>query len=509
MWPYLSRYLWMMGHLGSTLSPAEPPIYKLRQASRPSVLLTVKLETESKEMISFTFHLTWKRSKTGEKEHKREKREEERTEACSEELDDLGCFGQDMNERGTPPLRLKEWLILQIESGKYPGLQWENEEKTMFRIPWKHAAKHNYREEEDAALFRAWAMHKGKYREGAMKEDPSVWKTRLRCALNKSPDFQEVTEYCEDFSEPYKRYCIMSEPHEASKEANKNPRKEEPPRIPMVKTENKALEGLLKPHGFTECLKLKSPNSPMDGGGLPSPINLSGQNHDQKVADLSKEAISVPPTSTSSDYWLHVRLYYQGKLVTEVTTQTAEGCRIIPLPSPDHEHVLASPCPLQDIPLPPPQKLHGVLSLEMQLLVKKLLLHLDKGVVLWVAPEGVYIKRQCQVRVYWSGPLAPNIDQPNKLEREKTCKVLDTERFMYDLKMYVMNKGPEPQYQIQLCFGEEYPGSTLNPKKLITAYVEPVFARELLINAKTKLRKSPPNPHPDPARKIYGLNDPS
>ncbi|XP_077109183.1 interferon regulatory factor 4-like isoform X4 [Ranitomeya variabilis] len=371
------------------------------------------------------------------------------------ELDDFDYFGQEMSEKGTP-LRLKEWLILQIDSGKYPGLRWENEEKTVFKIPWKHAAKHNYKEEEDAALFRAWAIHKGKFREGA-KEDPSVWKTRLRCALNKSPDFKEVMDSGQDFGEPYKLYTILSDPpqknYEGSKEAIKK-LKEEPPRMPIIKMENQMMQG---PDGSSKVLPLETFNTPME-----------------------------------EDYWLHVRLYYRGKLVTEVTTQTVEGCRIIPLASPEHEHNMGSPHHLEDILLPPPQILPDILSPEMQKVAKKLLLHLDKGVFLWVAPDGVYIKRQCQVRVYWSGPLAPNTDQPNKLEREKTCKVLDIEHFMNEIQMYVHHKGPEPQYQIQLCFGEEYPGSTPSSKKLITAHVEPVFAREMLVNAKRKLRKDPP-----------------
>ncbi|XP_069607116.1 interferon regulatory factor 4-like isoform X1 [Ranitomeya imitator] len=406
------------------------------------------------------------------------------------ELDDFDYFGQEMSEKGTAPLRLKEWLILQIDSGKYPGLRWENEEKTVFKIPWKHAAKHNYNEEEDAALFRAWAIHKGKFREGA-KEDPSVWKTRLRCALNKSPDFKEVMDSGQDFGEPYKLYTILSDPsqtnYEGSKEAIKKLR-EEPPRMPMIKMENEMMQGL---DGSSKVLPLETFNTPMEGGRLPPPVILRTQNTDHKVADISEKDIIISSSPSSSDYWLHVRLYYQGKLVTEVTTQTVEGCRIIPLASPEHEHNMGSSHHLEDILLPPPQMLPDILSPEMQNVVKKLLLHLDKGVFLWVAPDGVYIKRQCQVRVYWSGPLAPNTDQPNKLEREKTCKVLDIEHFMNEIQMYVLYKGPEPQYQIQLCFGEEYPGSTPSSKKLITAHVEPVFAREMLVSAKRKLRKDP------------------
>lgn len=51
-------------------------------------------------------------------------------------------------------MHMKEWLIAQIESGKYEGLCWEDEDKTMFRIPWKHAAKKDYKQTADAALFK-------------------------------------------------------------------------------------------------------------------------------------------------------------------------------------------------------------------------------------------------------------------------------------------------------------------------------------------------------------------
>lgn len=51
-------------------------------------------------------------------------------------------------------LHLKDWLIAQVDSGKYEGLSWEDEDKTMFRIPWKHAAKKDYNLTEDAALFK-------------------------------------------------------------------------------------------------------------------------------------------------------------------------------------------------------------------------------------------------------------------------------------------------------------------------------------------------------------------
>nr|DBA21968.1 TPA: hypothetical protein GDO54_013073 [Pyxicephalus adspersus] len=324
-----------------------------------------------------------------------------------------------MYQKPAHPLRLKEWLILQINSGKYPGLCWEDEQKTKFRIPWKHASKQDYSEEEDAALFKAWALYKGKFREGSSKADPSVWKTRLRCALNKSPDFQEVPESCQDPAEPYKIYRLVSELQED---------------------------------------------------------------------DIYREPSISPVKEGYPNFWLHIRLYYNGKLVNEVTTQTAEGCRIATQSSFQWNHGQFSPILLEEIPFPSVQEVTGILTPRIHPIFKKLLQHLDKGVLLWVAPEGVYIKRQCQVRVYWSSPSAPHQDQPNKLEREKTCKVLDTEQFMSELDMYMTHNGPEPQYQIHLCFGEEYPEPSGNHSKLITAHVEPVFARELLEKTKMKLR---------------------
>lgn len=50
--------------------------------------------------------------------------------------------------------KLKPWLVEQIESGKYAGLMWDDDKKTCFRIPWKHAGKQDFRHDEDAAIFK-------------------------------------------------------------------------------------------------------------------------------------------------------------------------------------------------------------------------------------------------------------------------------------------------------------------------------------------------------------------
>ena len=57
-------------------------------------------------------------------------------------------------EDGERPQRMKDWLIEQINSGKYDGLNWVDDAKTIFKVPWIHAKKRGYDPTRDAALFK-------------------------------------------------------------------------------------------------------------------------------------------------------------------------------------------------------------------------------------------------------------------------------------------------------------------------------------------------------------------
>ncbi|XP_068768892.1 interferon regulatory factor 4-like isoform X2 [Struthio camelus] len=400
-------------------------------------------------------------------------------------------------------MRLKEWLIAQIDSGRYPGLRWENREKTLFRIPWKHAAKQDYRQQEDAALFKAWAVYKGKYHEGTDKADPSTWKTRLRCALNKSTDFQEVPERSQlDISEPYKVYQIVSDgARDADKDGStespacKDQRVSQPPGAASSTTavsyrpEEGSAAGNLEGESRKGATETAPPLPLASGHPADRGYHVRGVFYGWNPAPghlLPGPPSYVPAEDINhSDCWLHVRLYYCDVLVKELTTRTAEGCRITSRAVPADSERLYGPSCMEQIQFPPPRALSGNSRVaSMTDVLERLLPHLDRGVLLWVAPEGVFMKRQCQGRVYWNGPLAPHSDWPNKLEREKTYKLLDTQQFLQQLRGYLSHGQPSPQYQINLCFGEEYPTSAGHHfQKLIMAHVEPVFARELFHHA--------------------------
>lgn len=128
------------------------------------------------------------------------------------------------------------------------------------------------------------------------------------------------------------------------------------------------------------------------------------------------------------DWRLEVRLFYHGTLVQNLVTASSDGCFILQGRAPVGNERIYGPCEAQKVFFPHPDIVRlppGITDA-----MSRLLPHLEKGVLVWVAPDGVFIKRFCQGRVYWDGPLAEHRQKPNKLERERTCKLLDMTVFI-------------------------------------------------------------------------------
>nr|XP_028591258.1 interferon regulatory factor 7 isoform X1 [Podarcis muralis] len=101
------------------------------------------------------------------------------------------------NERGRPKVRFFDWLINEINSGRYKeSVAWTDDTHTTFRIPWKHNSRKNL-VASDYKIFQAWAMVSGKYNEGVL--NPARWKTNFRCALNSTKRFEEVESEYPDY----------------------------------------------------------------------------------------------------------------------------------------------------------------------------------------------------------------------------------------------------------------------------------------------------------------------
>uniref|UniRef100_A0A8C7Y1V9 Interferon regulatory factor 4b n=1 Tax=Oryzias sinensis TaxID=183150 RepID=A0A8C7Y1V9_9TELE len=431
--------------------------------------------------------------------------------------------------------KLRQWLIEQVDCGKYPGLVWENDEKSIFRIPWKHAGKQDYNRDEDAALFKAWALFKGKFREGIDKPDPPTWKTRLRCALNKSNDFEELVERSQlDISDPYKVYRIIPEGAKKSQSSISNhktlklninpsssrgdkflrneehlfiyfagfpvgPRQEDSPTSPVgyqMHPSYPTMPTQMTPYisspecswrdycpeqtSLTELSFAQCPcpprslpwQTPSIENGYQLRASIYSYGPDSQPSPFSLDA-SIRSAEALSDLRLHVSVYLRETLVREATVTSPEGCHLTPCPPEKHYLTAGGP---EVVPLPVDSLSALGRTDECPPSPPSVL---ERGVLLWMSADGLYARRLCQSRVYWQGGLSPYGDKPNKLEREVTCKLLHTQDFITEIQSFGFHGRPPARFQVLLSFGDE----CLDPQRQRRTLTVQVTSEEFLTKA--------------------------
>ncbi|XP_073706564.1 interferon regulatory factor 8 [Garra rufa] len=369
--------------------------------------------------------------------------------------------------------RLKQWLIEQINSNIYNGLLWEDENRTMFRIPWKHAGKQDYNQEVDASIFKAWAIFKGKFKEGD-KAEPATWKTRLRCALNKSPDFEEVTDRSQlDISEPYKVYRIVPEEEQKLGKGTVSVLSGCSTDTEMGCSPN--LDELLKETSNDEYMGiLKRSHSPLDEGSNMPSVQEWWQQGSHNAAVVHQD-----PAGTFSAAFAQMMIcfYYGGRLVGSTVTTHPEGCRISPCQPPLANGFLYGPDSLQNIRFPSVDLIENE---RQRHVTRKLFSHLERGVLLRANREGIFIKRLCQSRVFWSGQDPQYNPSPCKLERDSVVKIFDTARFLQVLQLYQEGHYQPPEPTVTLCFGEEFNDFSTVKSKLIIVQITALNCQQLV-----------------------------
>ncbi|XP_028824898.1 interferon regulatory factor 9 isoform X2 [Denticeps clupeoides] len=401
------------------------------------------------------------------------------------------CGAAELRRRRTPQLptgimlpvkirstrRLRTWMVDQVNSGKYPGLVWDDPEKTMFRIPWKHAGKQDFRSDEDAAIFKAWAEFKGK----PSDEGPASWKTRLRCALNKSPEFSEVDERSQmDISEPYKVYRLVplqeqgvmdSAAQVKHKCAERGRRKrklsdgEEAVPTRVVKREVPAVT-TASPEACDEEDGTINVVSSQTADVVESSVLLNGEE-----IQLNVTIETIPPPLEALSSFL-VTVLYVGQEVLQREIQGSD-VRISYLPSspipPSPPTLNSGTFPRIALPDPPTSMASDPSRASCVQAINSLLPYIEKGVVLTSTSTGVYAKRFCHGRVFWRGPhTGPNNSGLNKLERDMDPVMLfNKETFRQELEHFQTYGGEPPQSAIILCFGQELLDTDEASSKLI------------------------------------------
>ncbi|XP_017295980.1 interferon regulatory factor 5 isoform X2 [Kryptolebias marmoratus] len=424
-------------------------------------------------------------------------------------------------------IRLKPWLLAQVNTGRYPGLQWLSSDHRLFQIPWKHATRHTPVSDEENTIFKAWAVETGKYQEGVDEPDPAKWKANLRCALNKSREFQLKYDGTKETPvKPYKIYEVCELP--GNTDGAEDDEEEMPnlmdltitPRISEPSTFTFGLSSngtFAPPHVIPVPLLPMTPDLPMtsnlqaqgqmvDQGGFGPPRGLP--NRLQDLNSLPSTAGSVQPVPESMEASntgviqnqadpqnhqpckydllssvpltdLDLKFLYRGRTTGSLTVSNPQGCRLYYghlEPTPEQVD-LFGPVTLQQVLFPGTSEIQNQ---KQRFYTEALLDVMDRGLILEIQEQDIYAIRLCQCKVFWSGPGMPEQGPPNPMERERKIKVFSLNDFLQGLILFQKGETPNPPpFEVFFCFGEDWPDKKPKEKKLIIVQLVPVVARIL------------------------------
>nr|XP_046225366.1 interferon regulatory factor 3 isoform X2 [Oncorhynchus gorbuscha] len=387
------------------------------------------------------------------------------------------------------------WLREQINSGRYPGVTWTNQEQTEFCIPWKHALRQDSCS-DDVLIFKAWA----EVSNGRVQGDHSIWKRNFRSAL-RAKGFKMLLDNKNDAANPNK---LFQWPDEAPTGGSQHPEHDlyqdpsplqESHGLPCfndlylateetVYTEGisttinqdilqKCLQGLYieqtgQPVVMEDAVLPPQPVYPMDGA-------VGGAHEQQVVEQLTNE---LSRTMVGEHFKTHFRVsvYYRGVKMPEQLVENEAGFRLVyrpeltqPLLDPDSGLNLVS------LPSPPP-----VQDETQAKLTQDILALLGEGLEVGASGSIIYGLRKGEIKAFWSLDKFDNSRRPQGVSKcpEPLYQVKD---FYGGLLKFINNEGKCPPFSLFFCLGEKWPDPDNRPweKKLVMVEVV-LTALELL-----------------------------
>ncbi|XP_076111139.1 interferon regulatory factor 8-like isoform X2 [Mytilus galloprovincialis] len=365
--------------------------------------------------------------------------------------------------------RMRPWLEAKIEAGQIRGLEWIDRNQKIFKVPWKHGGKHDWNE-QDSQIFKEWALHTGRFREGVDQSDWPTWKTRFRCALNKLPDIHEMKTYGRlDGPEPYRSYRFLSK-HEItypSKEPvidhhddSNSPRSSQD--YNMMDDQNVEInsmpEKVIKGEIDIDENIIPSGNLPSDlrdlrmqpiSNGLVKPVDgIDAINPTQGNNSLQDR--EVDPTMVFKLGYRHVDLGSH-------TVHNSRGCRLYYGPSDMELNVhlqneIYGPNDVDQVHFP----LCFLENKKQEEMTLTLLNYLDRGIIIRVQNGQIIATRKCRCTIFVQ---LHNSPEPVKLNRDEPTIIFDYFNwFEPSLHRYINDKGPRPSAEVMISFGQKWCG---------------------------------------------------
>ncbi|XP_035600715.1 interferon regulatory factor 3 [Oncorhynchus keta] len=415
------------------------------------------------------------------------------------------------------------WLREQINSGRYPGVTWTNQEQTEFCIPWKHALRQDSCS-DDVLIFKAWA----EVSNGRVQGDHSIWKRNFRSAL-RAKGFKMLLDNKNDAANPNK---LFQWPDEAPTGGSQHP-EHDPIQDPSPLREShglpcfndlylvaeetvytaegisatinqdilqKCLQGLNIEH--TEAIlgyefpveELQYPMEGTIGGHVlpgqpvvmedtvlpPQPVypmdGAVGGAHEQQVVEQLTNELSRTMVGEHFKTHFRVSVYYRGVKMLEQLVENEAGFRLVyrpeltqPLLDPDSGLNLVS------LPSPPP-----VQDETQAKLTQDILALLGEGLEVGASGSIIYGLRKGEIKAFWSLDKFDNSRRPRGVSKcpEPLYQAKD---FYGGLLKFINNEGKCPPFSLFFCLGEKWPDPDNRPweKKLVMVEVV-LTALELL-----------------------------
>ncbi|XP_070086402.1 interferon regulatory factor 7 isoform X8 [Equus przewalskii] len=412
-------------------------------------------------------------------------------------------------DRVAPRVLFGDWLLGEVSSGRYEGLEWLDAARTHFRVPWKHFGRRDLGE-ADSRIFKAWAVARGRWPPSSSRSDPQTpesalragWKTNFRCALRSTRRFVMLQDNSGDLTDPHKVYALSPEVGWAE-DAGINQGKDEALDVPP------RMGGFLRPAlagdaGERRGHQLAGPNpepcapSPLSGPAddvedllLQALQQSSLEDHLLEatwgVDPISPEApgpelpagqlyLPKPQAQTTEPSLgtLDVTIMYKGRTVLQ---EVVGRPRCVFLYGPPSLPVEATE--LQCVAFPSPAELPDQKQLHY---TEKLLQHVAPGLQLELRGPGLWARRLGKCKVFWEvgGPLgsASPSSPARLLPRNCDTPIFDFSTFFRELVEFrARQRQGSPHYTIYLAFGQDLSARRPKEKSLVLVKLEPWLCR--------------------------------